>query len=422
MDISKVEILGNVYDEFNVEKYAALRPDVLLTNTWDGSYWYLPEASKDKILKLAPAAAIGVGSDASMDKALGRTADLAKSLGADLNSQKAVDAKARFEAAAAKVREATKANPGIKVLVGSGDPDHFYVSTPKTSADLKYFESLGVEFVVPDNLDKGSVFFESLSWENSRQVQGRRRPARQPHRHPAERAADEGEAHLGRPPRRQGLPGRPARDGADLLVREVRADPGRAREDHPERQEGRIDPRRPTAPHRDPWGTLRMTAATTDAAAADDTPAVAHFRFFTLEVLRTRRLGHSFLRVTFGGESLADFRSGGFDQSLSLFLPPPHREHTELPSTEEDTWFGAWRGMPDEERPVMRSYTVREQRRTEEGVDEVDIDFVLHGDASPASRWAGRAVTGRRIMAIGPAVAENKSVRFQPLLPPPTRS
>ncbi|MFE2149524.1 siderophore-interacting protein [Streptomyces lavendulae] len=144
------------------------------------------------------------------------------------------------------------------------------------------------------------------------------------------------------------------------------------------------------------------------------TESAAHFGFFTLEVLRTRRLGHSFLRVTFGGESLAGFRSGGFDQSLSLFLPPAHREHTELPSTAEDTWFAEWRGMPEEERPVMRSYTVREQRRTAEGADEVDIDFVLHGDASPASRWAGGAVTGRRIMAIGPAVAENKSVRFQP--------
>ncbi|MEU9300308.1 siderophore-interacting protein [Streptomyces sp. NPDC048269] len=149
-------------------------------------------------------------------------------------------------------------------------------------------------------------------------------------------------------------------------------------------------------------------------ATASDAPAVAHFRFFALEVLRTRRLGHSFLRVTFGGESLADFRSGGFDQSLSLFLPTGDQEHTVLPSTDEDTWFGAWRGMPEEERPVMRSYTVREQRRTPGGVDEVDIDFVLHGDSSPASRWAGRAVTGRRIMAIGPAVAENKSVRFQP--------
>ncbi|MFD7787125.1 siderophore-interacting protein [Streptomyces nojiriensis] len=149
-------------------------------------------------------------------------------------------------------------------------------------------------------------------------------------------------------------------------------------------------------------------------ATASDAPAVAHFRFFELEVLRTRRLGHSFLRVTFGGESLAGFRSGGFDQSLSLFLPASGQEHTVLPSTDEDTWFTAWRGMPDEERPVMRSYTVREQRRTPEGADEVDIDFVLHGDSSPASRWAGRAVAGRRILAIGPAVAENKSVRFQP--------
>ncbi|MEU6864026.1 ABC transporter substrate-binding protein [Streptomyces sp. NPDC046876] len=168
MDISKVEILGNVYDEFNIEKYASLAPELLVTNTWDGTYWYVPEASKDKILKLAPAAAVGVGGDVSMDKALARTADLAKALGADLNTKKATDAKARFEAAAAKVREATKANPGIKVLVGSGSDASFYVSTPKTSADLKYFESLGVEFVAPekDKLDQGG-FFETLSWEQA---------------------------------------------------------------------------------------------------------------------------------------------------------------------------------------------------------------------------------------------------------------
>ncbi|MFB6618370.1 ABC transporter substrate-binding protein [Streptomyces sp. NPDC056367] len=166
MDISKVEILGNVYDEFNVEKYAALQPDLLVTNTWDGTYWYVPEASKDKILKLAPAAAIKVGGDVTLDKALERTADLAKSLGADMNAKNTVDAKARFEAAAAKLREATKANPGIKVLVGSGSADLFYASTPDTSADLKYFKSLGVEFVTPDKLDEGG-FFESLSWENA---------------------------------------------------------------------------------------------------------------------------------------------------------------------------------------------------------------------------------------------------------------
>ncbi|MFD3697092.1 ABC transporter substrate-binding protein [Streptomyces sp. NPDC058646] len=172
LDISKVEVLGNVYDEFNVEKYAALQPDLLVTNTWDGSLWYVPTASKDKITKLAPAAAIGVGGNVSLDRALERTADLAKALGADLNTEKTADAKARFEAAAAKVREAVKANPGIKVLVGSGSADLFYVSTPKTSADLKYFETLGVEFVTPEpgTLDAGN-FYESLSWENAGKYQ-----------------------------------------------------------------------------------------------------------------------------------------------------------------------------------------------------------------------------------------------------------
>lgn len=168
MDISKVEILGNVWGEFNVEKYASLQPDLLVTNTWDDTYWYVPDESKDKILKVAPVAAVRVGGEGvTMDKALARTADLAKSLGADLNTKKAVDGKARFEAASAKVREAVKANPGIKVLVGSGDPEHFYISTPATAADLSYFQQLGVEFVTPDKLDEGSTFFESLSWENA---------------------------------------------------------------------------------------------------------------------------------------------------------------------------------------------------------------------------------------------------------------
>ncbi|GGR97048.1 ABC transporter substrate-binding protein [Streptomyces nojiriensis] len=166
LDVTKVEILGNVFDQFNVEKYASLQPDLLVTNTWDGTYWYVPEASKDKILQLAPAAAVSVGGDTSMPKALERTADLAKSLGADLGAKNVVDSKARFEAAVTKVREATKANPGVKVLAGSGADALFYASTPDTAADLKYFKELGVEFVTPEKLDEGG-FFEALSWENA---------------------------------------------------------------------------------------------------------------------------------------------------------------------------------------------------------------------------------------------------------------
>ncbi|MGW8332010.1 ABC transporter substrate-binding protein [Streptomyces sp. NPDC055897] len=164
LDISKVEILGNTYGEFSVEKYAALQPDVLITDMWQKDVlWYVPDNSKDKILKLAPSVALWA-SDQSMPAALQRRADLAKSLGADLNAKGVTDAKAAFEKASARLRAAAKANPGIRVLLGSASPDLFYVSEAKRSCDTRYFQELGVQFVTPKVDSQG--FFESLSWEN----------------------------------------------------------------------------------------------------------------------------------------------------------------------------------------------------------------------------------------------------------------
>ncbi|MCT9087491.1 ABC transporter substrate-binding protein [Streptomyces sp. ASQP_92] len=164
LDISKVEVIGNTYGEFSVEKYAALQPDVLITDMWQKDVlWYVPDNSKDKILKLAPSVALWAA-DQSMPAALQRRADLAKSLGADLNAKKVTDAKAAFEKASARLRAAAKANPGVKVLLGSASPDLFYVSEAKRSCDTRYFQELGVRFVTPKVDSQG--FFESLSWEN----------------------------------------------------------------------------------------------------------------------------------------------------------------------------------------------------------------------------------------------------------------
>jgi NADPH-dependent ferric siderophore reductase len=59
----------------------------------------------------------------------------------------------------------------------------------------------------------------------------------------------------------------------------------------------------------------------------------------------------------------------------------------------------------------MRTYTVREQRR-EQG--ELDVDFALHAEGGPASRWAAQAGPGDRVVLLGPAVEDNKSVGFRP--------
>lgn len=147
------------------------------------------------------------------------------------------------------------------------------------------------------------------------------------------------------------------------------------------------------------------------AAVPDADP----FRLFRLTVLRTGRLRPSMLRVTFGGPGLDGFASGGRDQSLSLFLPHPGQPEPVVPVDNEGNWFGLWRALPAEERAVLRSYTVRAQRRTDGGsATEIDIDFALHEDGGPACRWAAAASPGDVIKALGPAVEDNTAVRFRP--------
>ncbi|MFG2953354.1 siderophore-interacting protein [Streptomyces sp. NPDC048291] len=160
------------------------------------------------------------------------------------------------------------------------------------------------------------------------------------------------------------------------------------------------------------------------------TAVAAPFRFFSLQVVRTRRLGPSLVRVTFAGADLAHFHSHGRDQSLSLFLPAEGHTEPAVPielgwgsprSSEAESgggWWQGWRELPDDVRAVMRSYTLRELRRDP---DEIDIDFVLHGvepgaatPAGPASRWASRAGAGDRVVLLGPAVADNRAIRFRP--------
>ncbi|MCX4811253.1 siderophore-interacting protein [Streptomyces sp. NBC_01239] len=141
------------------------------------------------------------------------------------------------------------------------------------------------------------------------------------------------------------------------------------------------------------------------------TAVAAPFRFFSLQVVRTERLGPSLVRVTFAGDDLAYFLSDGCDQSLSLFLPHPGQVEPAVPYELGDGWWQAWRELPDGVRAVMRSYTLRGLRRDP---DEIDIDFVLHEPAGPASRWASRAGAGDRVVLLGPAVADNRAIRFRP--------
>ncbi|MFJ3643429.1 ABC transporter substrate-binding protein [Streptomyces sp. NPDC090108] len=169
MDVSKLTVFGNKWGQFNVEKYAAFQPQVLISTTYDstGTLWYVPEESKDQITKLAPSVAVSAY-DRQLPQSLQRMWALAESLGGDMKAAKVTAAKKRFEDASARLRAAAKANPGIRVMAGSASDALFYVSGTNLSIDLEYFKALGVNFVEPPESAKKATggWFESLSWEN----------------------------------------------------------------------------------------------------------------------------------------------------------------------------------------------------------------------------------------------------------------
>ncbi|HLV74656.1 iron complex transport system substrate-binding protein [Actinomadura hallensis] len=166
LPVDRLEIIGNAFGEFNIEKYAALRPELLVSNMFvDDELFYVPPESKDKIYGLAPSVAISAGS-VPLPKPIERTAELAAALGADVKSDKVTADRRRFEKAAERVRAAAEEKRGLKVLAASASPDLFYASSPDKNTDLIYLKELGVDIVVPEKLDQAG-YFENLSWENA---------------------------------------------------------------------------------------------------------------------------------------------------------------------------------------------------------------------------------------------------------------
>jgi iron complex transport system substrate-binding protein len=170
LPVADLEVFGNTYGEFDVEAYASWGPEVLLTHFYydPATLWYIPAESQENITGLAEVVALSADDGANtQDQIIGRHAELAESLGADLASEQNAANKEAYDAAVAALTEAAAANP-VTVLACSAAAEIFYASNPAMGNDMRFFTELGVNFVVPDNLDADTgSYFESLSWENA---------------------------------------------------------------------------------------------------------------------------------------------------------------------------------------------------------------------------------------------------------------
>ncbi|ABM26805.1 Siderophore-interacting protein [Shewanella sp. W3-18-1] len=101
-----------------------------------------------------------------------------------------------------------------------------------------------------------------------------------------------------------------------------------------------------------------------------------------LEVIRSTYITPHMLRITLGGAGLAGFPADQESAYIKLLFPQAG------------------------ERPLMRTYTIRQQRD-----DEIDVDFVLHDTDGPASSWAKTAQVGELIQIGGPGL--KKLINFE---------
>jgi NADPH-dependent ferric siderophore reductase len=130
--------------------------------------------------------------------------------------------------------------------------------------------------------------------------------------------------------------------------------------------------------------------------------AAPAWQFFDASVAAVRRLGPSSVRLTLTGPELAGFGVAGCDQRFKLVLSRDDAGLDRLRAC-GSAWYPEYCAMPEEQRPAIRTYTVRAVRPERA---ELDVDVVLHGvadgHAGPAASWAAAAVPGDRIVLLGP--------------------
>lgn len=174
LDLTGIEIIGEEWGKIDVEKAAALRPDLIVGDWWpaekahSGMEEGVDEKSK-KIAELAPV--VGVSQGKSIVALAEGYEDLAESLGADVENPQIAANKKRFEESVTAFKAAVASKPGLTVTAMSPTDEKVYVANPEYAPELLDLQSWGLKVINPDSPDPGFPYWENLSWENADKYQ-----------------------------------------------------------------------------------------------------------------------------------------------------------------------------------------------------------------------------------------------------------
>lgn len=112
------------------------------------------------------------------------------------------------------------------------------------------------------------------------------------------------------------------------------------------------------------------------------------YRLFDITLARRTQVSPSLVRFTFTGPQVGQMATHAPDQRIKLFFPKAAYDLDdlfEIAKREEHDWFGAYRALPEAQRPPMRTYTIRALRPARAEVD---------GGIRPAWRQRARLTLG----------------------------
>jgi iron complex transport system substrate-binding protein len=169
LDLTGIEILSQTWGEIDIEKAAALDPQLVIAEYWPlDKTWSGGQTVVDALTPLAPIT--GPTNEDSILKLIEGYEDIAQSLGSDLGDPVIAADKAAFETALEGFKAATAAKPNLTVLALWAGTDSMSIAATAGSAELVDFKNWGLNLIDPE-VPEDRGYWETLSWENADKYQ-----------------------------------------------------------------------------------------------------------------------------------------------------------------------------------------------------------------------------------------------------------
>ncbi|MDX7988342.1 siderophore-interacting protein [Xenorhabdus sp. 12] len=127
------------------------------------------------------------------------------------------------------------------------------------------------------------------------------------------------------------------------------------------------------------------------------------YSIFNLVLKKRITVSASLVRCVFESSDVNKMRRHAPDQRIKLLFPQP--SHPSIRINEGNDWYSHYMSIPKDERPLMRTYTLRALRIED---NEMDVEFVLHGKNTPVSNWLSQAEQGAPLQIVAPrATSDN---------------